>query len=125
MSIRVSILALALSLALAGSAVARTSTTSTTEPGVLYPVKVTITDLAITVAQVRYPRGAIIQYRIRNLGKKPHAFIVGAVARSRRVEPGGKALLLVSFDTRGRFPFFSPLKADKNVAGMRGTIVIY
>jgi hypothetical protein len=116
------LLALVAVLALATTGFAQPATT---EPGVLYPVKVTITDTSIKVAHARYPRGAIIQYHIRNLGKKRHAFIVGATARSRTIEPGGKALLLVGFDTRGRFKFGSPLKADRKVAKMRGVIVVY
>lgn len=97
--------------------------TRTTEPGVLYPVKVTISDTEIVIAHARYPRGAIIQYRVKNIGTRKHAFMV-ATQRTRTIEPGGKAILLVVFDVRGKIPYKSPVKADAGVKGLKGFIRI-
>jgi uncharacterized cupredoxin-like copper-binding protein len=102
---------------------------TTTEPGVLYKVRVTVTDTKITVGHSDYVRGAVIQYRIRNLGTKPHAFMIGdretiKGERSPTIKPGGTGILLVVYQARGRYDFFSPLRYDRAKPGMRGSIVI-
>jgi uncharacterized cupredoxin-like copper-binding protein len=95
---------------------------ATTEPGVLYKVRVTITDTKITVGHGDYVRGAVIQYRVRNLGTRPHAFMVGDKEtrkgeRTPTIKPGGTGILLVVYQSRGRYDFFSPLRQDAKLRG--------
>ena len=94
---------------------------ATTTPGVIYPVKVLITDTKITVAHDNYVHGAIILYRIQNRGTKPYTFEMWG-ARTAVIRPGKKDTMLVSWNYEGKFLYLSLFKGKP--AGPKGFIRI-
>ena len=116
--IRRALLALACAGALAAGGQAAFATTT---PGVIYPVKVVITDTKITVAHDNYIHGALILYRIQNLGTKPYAFEMFGT-RTNVIPPGKRDTLLVTWNFEGKFLYQSLLKGKP--AGPKGYIRI-
>lgn len=104
---------------------------STTTPGQVYIVKVTLTDTAIVIPKdkfdlhrkyPRYPRGAAIQYQFKNTTKKPLALRIWdkttPIIRPGKVEP-----LLINWNFRGTF-VYETLRAGKPL-GPKGTVTIF
>jgi hypothetical protein len=105
----------------------------TTEPDVYNTVTVTITDTKITVSDHEVSRGEGVDFRVKNIGKKPHNFVlVGDNAIGLAHEGLGTPVLLprktwvlqVFMDIRGDLPYKSTLKADRTKPGMRGTFTV-
>lgn len=94
----------------------------TTEPGIVYPVQVDVTDRKITIRYRRYVRGAIILYKIRNNGSRPYKFVIIGIP-SQVIRPGGRDSLLINWNARGRFSYYTVFKGRPT--GVRGTITIY
>ena len=94
---------------------------ATTKPGVIYPVKVVITDTKITVAHDNYVHGAIILYRFQNRGTKPYTFEMWGV-RTAVIAPGKRDTMLVSWNYEGKFLYQSLFKGKP--AGPKGFIRI-
>ena len=94
---------------------------ATTTPGVIYPVKVIITDTKITVAHDNYVHGAIILYRIQNRGSKPYAFEMFGT-RTAVIPPGKRDTLLVTWNYQGKFLYQTLYKGQP--AGPKGFIRI-
>jgi hypothetical protein len=84
----------------------------TTEPGVVYPVKTTLTPAGITIAKdkftrngnARYPRGAVIRYVITNRTTKRLIVQIWTV-KTKPIPPGGHDSILVNWNYRGRFVY--------------------
>jgi hypothetical protein len=84
----------------------------TTEPGVVYPVKTTLTPAGITIAKdkftrkgnARYPRGAVIRYMITNRTTKRLVVQIWTT-RTKPIAPGGHDSILVNWNYRGRFVY--------------------
>lgn len=94
---------------------------ATTTPGQIYPVKVVITDTKITVAHDNYIHGAIILYRIQNLGTKPYVFEMFGT-RTAVIPPGKKDTILTTFNYQGKFLYQALYKGQP--AGPKGYIRI-
>jgi hypothetical protein len=103
----------------------------TTEPGVVYIVKVVLTDKKISIARdkfttktgvTRYPRGAIIRYAITNKGKRPYAWRVWG-ADTPVMKPGGHESILVNWHYRGTYSY--ELLFRGKPVGPRGQIIIF
>jgi len=102
----------------------------TTTPGVVYTIKVTLTDSSITIQKDRfsqhgvpyYPRGGVIHYAIVNRGKRPYRFKVWDEVTA-PIKPGGHGSVLVNWNYRGVFDY-STLYQGKPV-GPKGRIVIF
>lgn len=106
---------------------------NTTEPDVYSQVTVTITDTKITVSDHSATRGEGVDFHVKNLGKKPHNFVlVGDNAIGLAHEGLGTPVLLprktwvlqVFMDIRGDLPYKSTLRADRAKVGMRGTFTV-
>jgi hypothetical protein len=84
----------------------------TTEPGVVYPVKTTLTPTGATIAKdkftrngnARYPRGAVIRYMITNRTSKRLVFQIWTV-KTKPIAPGGHDSVLVNWNYRGRYVY--------------------
>src|SRR5882762_951174 len=84
----------------------------TTEPGVVYPVKTTLTPAGITIAKdkftrkgnARYPRGAVIRYMLTNRTTKRLVVQIWPT-RTNPSAPGGHDSILVNWHYRGRFVY--------------------
>jgi hypothetical protein len=82
----------------------------TTEPGVVYPVKTTLTPKGVTIARDKFtrngnsrlPRGAVIRYVITNRTSKRLVFQIWTV-KTKPIAPGGHDSILVNWNYRGRF----------------------
>jgi hypothetical protein len=105
----------------------------TTEPDVYNQVTVTISDTKITVSDTTATRGEGVDFHVKNIGKKPHNFVlVGDKAIGLAREGLGTPVLLpkktwvlqVFMDVRGDLPFKSSLKADSKKPGMKGTFTV-
>jgi hypothetical protein len=104
---------------------------ATTVPGVVYPIKVVVTDTKISIqkdkfdrnGQIRYPRGAEIRYEITNRGSKPYVLEIWG-ARSIALRPhGGHDSILVTWNYRGRYLY--RLLLHSRPVGPKGWIVIF
>jgi len=115
--------------AAAGSSVA-TAKPMTTEPGVIYKVKVTLTGTTIKIArdqftrngQPRYPRGAIIQYVITNKTAGTKAVQIWS-SRSAPIKPGQSKVVLMLWIYRGRFAYY--MLSHKKKFGEKGVVTIF
>jgi hypothetical protein len=105
----------------------------TTEPSVYNQVTVTISDTKITVSVNSAMRGEGVDFHVKNIGKKPHNFVLtGSNAIGLAHEGLGTPVLLpkktwvlqVFMDIRGDIPFKSTLRADRTKAGMKGTFTV-
>ena len=105
----------------AGLALGGQAAFATTTPGQIYPVKVVITDRKITVAHDNYIHGAIILYRIQNLGTKPYVFEMFGT-RTAVIPPGKKDTLLTTWNYQGKFLYRTLIKGAP--AGPQGYIRI-
>jgi hypothetical protein len=111
----------------AQSAAARPETTA---PGVVYTIKVVITDSSILFAKDKfsrngvpaYPRGGVIHYEILNNGKRPYALKVWDEVTS-PIPPRGHGSMLVNWNFRGLFGYATLYHGKP--AGPRGRIVIF
>jgi hypothetical protein len=118
-----------ISTSLSDAAVAADQTTT---PGVVYVLKVKLTDSSIVIQTdrfctrsecPRYPRGALIRYAITNRGTKPYVFQIWA-SRSTVLRPsGGHDTVLINWSFRGRF-LYEKLYRGKR-AGPRGYVTIF
>jgi hypothetical protein len=83
---------------------------ATTEPGVVYPVRTTLTPTGVMIAKdkftrngnARYPRGAVIRYMITNRTTKRLVLQIWTV-KTKPIKPGGHDSILVNWNYRGRF----------------------
>jgi hypothetical protein len=102
----------------------------TTTPGVVYVVKVVLTDKAIAIAhdkftrnaQIRYPRGALIRYSVLNKGTHPYVFRVWG-SNTAVIKPGARDSILINWNYRGRFAYEILLRGKP--AGPKGSIIIF
>ncbi len=106
---------------------------NTTEPNVYNQVTVTITDTKIIVSDTSANRGEGVDFRVKNIGKKPHNFVLlGDNAIGLAHEGLGTPVLLpkktwvlqVFMDIRGDLPYRSTLRADRAKAGMKGMFTV-
>lgn len=103
---------------------------ATTRPGVVYPIKVVLSDKSISIAKdlftrgtvARYPRGAIIRYVVTNKGSKPYVFKVWGTATG-PIKPGGRDSLLVNWNYRGTYTYLTLYRGRP--AGPRGRVEIF
>jgi hypothetical protein len=87
----------------------------TTVPGVVYVVKLTITDKTVAIPKdkfskglpyARYPRGAVIRYKIINKGTRPYSLTLWDVTTP-VIRPGHSDTVLVNWNYRGTFTYAS------------------
>ena len=114
-------------LALAGTVSARQQTTT---PGVVYIIKIKVTDRSVVIPRdrfsignlTRYPRGAVLQYRITNLGSKPYVFQIWATTTA-PIPPGKHDSFLINWNYRGKYHYATLLHGKPT--GHGGTIIIF
>jgi len=102
----------------------------TTAPGLLYIVKVTVTDTTIRMPRDRftlhgitsYPRGALIRYTVTNLGTRPYTFEIWS-AKTLPIRPKHHDSVLVAWNRRGTF-VYRTLSGGRS-AGPKGVIRIF
>jgi len=106
---------------------------NTTEPDEYVRVNVTITDTRIIMSDNEASRGEGVDFYVKNIGKKPHNFVlVGQQAVGLAREGLGTPVLLprktwvlqAFMDVRGDLPYKSTLKADAKKPGMKGTFTV-
>jgi len=78
---------------------------ATTEPIMIVPIQVSLTNTQAVLDDKVVDRGSVVQFRIRNKSSVKRTFSIGGLGAA--VKPRGTATILVSFDTRGKFPFVS------------------
>lgn len=121
---------------LAAAAVAGTlrasSAPATTVPGVIYPLKVTITNTSIVIQRdkfslhtkyPRYPRGALIRYVITNKGTRPFRLKMWGTISNVMKPKGGKDSMLINWNYRGKYLYETLYKGKP--AGPKGYITIF
>lgn len=102
------------------AAVFVSSAVGTTEPGVIRRIDVTLDDKGIRVERLRWKRGTVARFQIRNRGTKPHNFVIG-FWRSRVLQPGERQEVEAPLTLRGPLAFRSTL----DCASHRGTLVVF
>jgi hypothetical protein len=130
MANKVVLLAVAAGLIPAGAAPAAEARPRTTTPGVLYIIKVVLTDKTISIPRdkytrnghSRYPRGATIRYSLLNLGSRPYSFEIWG-AHTDPIRPRGRDSILVYWNFRGKFGYRLLFKGRP--AGPRGFVEIF
>jgi hypothetical protein len=102
----------------------------TTEPGVIYKVKVTLKGKTVSIApdrfsrngKPRYPRGAVIQYVITNKTKESKALQIWNM-KSAPIRPGKHKIVLMLWIYRGRFAYYMLSHGKKY--GEKGVVTIF
>jgi hypothetical protein len=122
---------LPLSIVVAAALLACVSSASaTTDPGIIYPVKVVITDTKISIEKDKFtrngisrlPRGAQIRYEITNKGTKPYVLQIWRT-KTGVIRPRGHDSFLISWNYRGRYVYLTLLRGRP--AGPKGWIIIF
>jgi hypothetical protein len=119
--------AVSLTAAVVPTAQARPQTTT---PGIVYVVKVVLTDTKILIPREKFdrngvhrlPRGAQIRYSVVNKGTRPYAWRVWGAATP-VIKPGRRGLIFVNWQFRGTYRF--ELLYRGRPAGPKGYIVIF
>jgi hypothetical protein len=134
MTARIVALGLLACLAVLVSAAQGVARPTTTEPTEIVDVNVTLRDTGITVNPKVGVRGTASRFIVRNVGKKPHTFTVGAdkvVVLHKAglstgiIRPGSRTRILLLFlDYRGKLQYRSIAPADRNNPRMRGYFTI-
>jgi hypothetical protein len=102
---------------------------NTTTPGVVYTIRIVLTDASISVGRDKftrnghpvYPRGAVIHYQISNNGKRPYAFrIWDRIVPP--IRPGRHTSILINWNYRGTFSYFTLY--HHKPAGPHGSVII-
>jgi hypothetical protein len=128
---RASLLAtLATCVFVAASSSVATAKPMTTEPGVIYKVKVTMKGTTVHIApdrftrngKPRYPRGAIIQYVITNKTDETKSLQIWS-SRSAPIKPGQSKVVLMLWIYRGRFAYY--MLSHKKKFGEKGVVTIF
>jgi hypothetical protein len=106
----------------------------TTEPDEFTTIDVTITDSRIILSEKTADRGEGIDFRVRNIGKKPHSFALLAEGKvigldregldTPLLKPKQTSVLQVFMDLRGSFVYRSLAKADRAKPGMHGKFLV-
>jgi hypothetical protein len=118
-------------LALFGAAVT-SDARATTTPGVVYVVKVTLTDKSIVIPKdkfslhspyPRYPRGAEIRYSITNKGTRPYSLKMWGSTTTVMKAHGGHDSILLNWWERGQFPYTTLYRGKP--AGPHGFVTIF
>ena len=78
---------------------------ATTEPIMIVPIQVSLTNTQAVLDDKVVDRGSVVQFRIRNRSSVKRTFTIGGFKAA--IQPHGNATILISFDTRGRFPYVS------------------
>jgi plastocyanin len=114
----------ALSAALAGAAVARQSSSVSPEttgiPGTFAIINVKLSEKGVTVSRHSSSSVQVIGFRIRNLGKKSHNFIIGTHATN-AIKPGQFDDFAVAFNDFGSYSYKCTLNCPKSA---HGTILV-
>ena len=105
---------------------------ATTAPNLFINVHVTLTDSKVIIRPKTAPRGADARFIVRNIGKKPHTFTVGAIEHgvgkqtgfSRSFKPGEHAILIFFLNQRGPIPYYSGTSVGRAKPSMRGTFLV-
>ena len=94
-----------LALAAVVTVASATGASTTTEPIMIVPIQVSLTNQQAVLDDKVVERGSVVQFRIRNKSSVKRTFTIGGFKAA--VNPRGNATLLISFDTRGKFPYVS------------------
>ena len=98
-------------------------------------VDVTLTDTKIVLSDKSSERGAGVDFRVRNTGKKIHSFALLAaspviISLDRQgfstplLKPGKTSVISVFMDARGTFVYRSLVKADRSKPLMHGKFTV-
>lgn len=94
-----------LALAAVVTVASATGASTTTEPIMIVPIQVSLTSQQAVLDDKIVDRGSVVQFRIRNKSSVKRTFTIGGFQAV--VKPHGNATILISFDTRGTFPYVS------------------
>ena len=92
-------------LAAVVTAASATGAPATTEPIMILPIQVSLTSTQAILDDKVVERGSVVQFRIRNKSAVKRTFAIGGFKAT--VKPHGIGTILISFDTRGKFPYES------------------
>lgn len=105
---------------------------ATTTPGVIYVVKVTITNTAITIPKDKFslhtkyprlPRGAQIRYEILNKGTRPVSFKLWGSTTGVMKARVGKDAIFINWTYRGKFLYEVLYKGKPT--GLKGYVTVF
>lgn len=94
---------------------------ATTESGLIKRIDVTVDDDGVKVERLRWKRGTVAHFQVRNKGTRPHNFVIG-FWRSRVLQPGERQQIEAPLTLRGVLTFRSTLDCG---ARHRGTLVVF
>jgi hypothetical protein len=94
---------------------------ATTESGLIKRIDVTVDDAGIRIERLRWERGTVAHFQVRNTGTRPHNFVI-AFWRSRVLRPGERQQVEAPLTLRGLLKFRSTLDCGTS---HRGTLVVF
>ena len=94
---------------------------ATTESGLIRRIDVTVDDKGVRVERLRWERGTVAHFQVRNMGTRPHNFVI-AFWRSRVLQPGERQQIEAPLTLRGYLQFRSTLDCGD---AFRGTLVVF
>jgi hypothetical protein len=94
---------------------------ATTESGLIRRIDVTVDDRGIHVERLRWERGTVAHFEVRNTGTRPHNFVI-AFWRTRVLQPGQRQQIEAPLTLRGFLQFRSTLDCG---VSHRGTLTVF
>ena len=89
---------------------------ATTAPSYLINVRVTLSDAGVKLSATQAYRGWGANFIVRNVGRKPHKFVIGGLATP-TLGPGKKHTLRTDLVLRGRVSYSDPLNPGPRSRG--------
>jgi hypothetical protein len=99
------------------AAVVPVAARGTTEPEVITPIGVRITDKAVQLSQNQVDRGAIVKFTVVNASKTTRSFSIGG-RTSKQLKPKAKQIFFMNFDLRGDVTYRSSGARAKTLTGV-------
>jgi hypothetical protein len=106
----------ALAAAAVGAVAFLPGASATTAPVLTLKVQVTVSDVGVKLSTTQSYRGWNANFIVRNVGKKPHKFVIGPLSTP-VLKPGGRAVVKAELVLRGRVAYHDPLNPSPRSRG--------
>ena len=106
----------ALAAAAVGAVAFLPGASATTAPVLTVKVQVTVSDVGVKLSQTQSYRGWAAHFIVRNVGTKPHKFVIGPLSTP-VLKPGGRAVVKAELVLRGRVAYRDALNSSPRSRG--------
>ena len=106
----------ALAAGVAGAAAFLPGASATTAPVLTVKIQVAVGDVGVKLSHTQSYRGWNANFIVRNVGTKPHKFVIGPLSTP-VLKPGGRAVVKAELVLRGRVAYRDALNPSPRARG--------